>query len=402
MLDGLNVGRVFMERIYSISEITNKIKSILEEGVGYVSLEGEVSNFKPHSSGHLYFTLKDANAAISAFMFKWKASSLKFSMRDGLAVKAFGNISLYPKRGVYQINVERMEVSGEGDILKMLEERKKKLAKEGLFDQNKKKKLPFLPRRVAIITSPTGAAVRDIIRVASERNPRLELIVLPALVQGEEAAVSIVSQLKIAILHNIADVIIVGRGGGSIEDLLPFSEENVVREIAKSSIPIISSVGHEIDWAISDYAADARAATPTEAAVMVRPVLLDVMQKLRKTQEALLNAIMQRVERLKLLCASFDAEHLELMFRRVEQPLLLRFDDAKEALLRNMQERLQDLKRRNELLRAMLISPKDILKRGYAIVTNKKGQTITKAKEVEKGEELKIEVYEGAFDAKVF
>ena len=389
-----------MERIYSISEITNKIKNILEEGVGYVALEGEVSNFKPHSSGHLYFTLKDANASISAFMFKWKAASLKFLMRDGLVVKAFGNISLYPKRGVYQINVERMEASGEGDILKMLEERKKKLAKEGLFDQSRKKKLPFMPRRVAIITSPTGAAVQDIIRVASERNPKLELIVLPSLVQGEDAATSIITGLKIAMLHDIADVIIVGRGGGSIEDLLPFSDEGVVREIAKSSIPVISSVGHEIDWAISDYVADARAATPTEAAVMVSPILSDVMQKIQKTKDSLLNAIMQRVERLKLLCASFDAEHLELMFRRVEQPLLFRFDDAKESLLRNMQQRLEELKRRNELLRARLISPKDILRRGYAIVTNKKGRAITKAKEVEKGEELKVEVYEGAFDVK--
>lgn len=392
-----------MEKVYSISEITNRVKDILEKNVGYVVLEGEVSNYKAQTSGHLYFTLKDDNAAISAVMFKMRASGLKFALKDGLTVKAAGQISVYQKRGVYQVVIDKMELSGEGDILRMLELRKQKLDSEGLFDPKRKRKLPFLPEKVAIITSPTGAAVQDIINVCTRRNPRLQLNILPAVVQGEEAAPSLIKQLKIANLHNLGDVIIIGRGGGSIEDLLPFSDEGVVREIASSNIPVISSVGHEIDWALSDYASDVRAPTPSAAAELVTPLLSDVIEELNKAHEGLINSINNRIEKLKLLCSSFSGERLELMFRRIEQPFLMRFDDAKEALLQNMKERILETKRYHELLQERLkgVSPKDILKRGFSIVTNDKGKVVTSSKNVKKCEKLNVMTYNGSFDVSV-
>lgn len=392
-----------MEKVYSISEITNKVKDILERNVGYVVLEGEISNYKAQSSGHLYFTLKDDNAAISAVMFKMRAVGLKFAIKDGLTVKASGQITVYQKRGVYQIVIDKMELSGEGDILRMLELRKQKLANEGLFDSKRKRRLPFLPEKVAIITSPTGAAVQDIINVCTRRNPKLQLNILPAVVQGEEAAPSLIKQLKIANLHNLGDVIIIGRGGGSIEDLLPFSDEGVVREIASSNIPVISSVGHEIDWALSDYASDVRAPTPSAAAELVTPLLSDVVEELSKAHEGLINSINNRIEKLKLLCSSFSGERLELMFRRIEQPFLMRFDDAKEALLRNMKERILEVKRYHLLLKERLkgMSPKDILKRGFSIVTNEKGKPVASAKNVKEAEKLNVMTYDGSFDVSV-
>lgn len=392
-----------MEKVYSISEITNKIKDILEKNIGCVTLEGEISNYKTQSSGHLYFTLKDETSSISAVMFRMRAISLKFALKDGLTVKVSGQIAVYQKRGVYQIVVDKMELSGEGDILRLLELRKQKLASEGLFDSKRKRRLPFLPEKVAIITSSTGAAVQDIINICTRRNPRLQLNILPAVVQGEDAVPSLIKQLRIANLHGLGDVIIIGRGGGSIEDLLAFSDEDVVREIAASSIPTISSVGHEIDWALSDYVADVRAPTPSAAAELVTPLLSDVIDELKETREALISSIKNRIERLKLLCSSFTGEHLELMFRRIEQPFLMRFDDAKENLLSNMKERILECKRYHELLQERLkgLSPKDILKRGFSIVTDEKGKVVKSAKTVKKSEKLNVMTYGGSFDVSV-
>lgn len=392
-----------MEKVYSISEITNKIKDILEKNIGCVTLEGEISNYKAQSSGHLYFTLKDETSSISAVMFRMRAISLKFALKDGLTVKVSGQIAVYQKRGVYQIVVDKMELSGEGDILRLLELRKQKLASEGLFDSKRKRRLPFLPEKVAIITSSTGAAVQDIINICTRRNPRLQLNILPAVVQGEDAVPSLIKQLRIANLHGLGDVIIIGRGGGSIEDLLAFSDEDVVREIAASSIPTISSVGHEIDWALSDYVADVRAPTPSAAAELVTPLLSDVIDELKETREELISSIKNRIERLKLLCSSFTGEHLELMFRRIEQPFLMRFDDAKENLLSNMKERILECKRYHELLQERLkgLSPKDILKRGFSIVTDEKGKVVKSAKTVKKSEKLNVMTYGGSFDVSV-
>ncbi|HOC30116.1 MAG TPA: exodeoxyribonuclease VII large subunit, partial [Treponemataceae bacterium] len=248
-----------------IAEITSLIKEILEGSFPLVTLEGEISNYRPSSTGHLYFTLKDESSAIASVMFKGKARYLPFAPADGMLVRATGSISVYEARGTYQIIIDRMEAAGTGDILRILEERKRSLAAEGLFDQDRKREIPEIPERIAVITSPTGAAVRDILQIVRRRNPAISVVILPAPVQGPEAPPVLVRQLETANRYHMADVIIIGRGGGSLEDLLPFSDEAVVWAVAGSKIPVISAVGHEIDWTLCDFAADLRVPTPSAA-----------------------------------------------------------------------------------------------------------------------------------------
>ncbi len=257
------------ERPLSVSALTALVKELLEESLPSVLVEGEISNCRPASSGHLYFTLKDKGAMLQAVMFRYRSKVTGFEPVDGALARARGNITVYAARGQYQMIVERLERAGEGDILAMLEDRKRALAAEGLFDESRKRALPRFPSRVAIVTSPTGAAIRDILNVLKRRNAGMDLVVLPTAVQGEAAAAQIASQIAAANRLSLGDVLIVGRGGGSIEDLLPFSDELVVRAIAASRIPVISAVGHEIDWALSDFAADLRAPTPSAAAELV-------------------------------------------------------------------------------------------------------------------------------------
>ncbi len=393
-----------MAKIYSVGEITAEIKKLLENGFGKISLEGEISNFRPSSAGHLYFTLKDQKASIQAVMFKGRSLGLSFSPKDGMTVVAEGEISVYEARGSYQIIVEKMSLAGEGDILKMLEERKRRLAAEGLFDTERKKPLPFFPKTIAVITSSTGAAVRDIINVTKRRNEKINIIVLPAVVQGDAAAENLVRQLKIADMHKLGDVIIIGRGGGSLEDLLPFSDEELVRAIADCETPVISAVGHEIDWAISDFAADMRAPTPSAAAELATPNLNDILYAIDSRRAEIGKALSSRIEKIRLILASFKPESLELRFRNIQQPMLARFDDAKEEILMGMQERLKDAKHRVSLLNKILegANPQMILNRGYSIVREvESGKTIRNAETVVKGTMLEVQAAKGKLRAKV-
>ncbi|HPO03165.1 MAG TPA: exodeoxyribonuclease VII large subunit, partial [Treponemataceae bacterium] len=269
------------ERPVKISEITAIIKEILEGSFPSVLLEGEISNYRPSSTGHLYFTLKDDSSSISAVMFKGRSRQLAFVPRDGMLVRAKGSISVYEARGTYQIIIDSMEQAGTGDILRLLEERKQRLAREGLFDEKRKRPIPFFPERIAVITSPTGAAVRDIVQILRRRNPAIHIVILPASVQGSEAPESLARQIETANRFAMADLIIIGRGGGSLEDLLPFSDESVVRSIAASKIPVISAVGHETDWSLSDLAADVRAPTPSAAAELASPLAEDILDTIR-------------------------------------------------------------------------------------------------------------------------
>ncbi|RPJ08472.1 MAG: exodeoxyribonuclease VII large subunit, partial [Spirochaetaceae bacterium] len=321
------------DRIFSITEITSLIQSLLEEGFPDIRIEGEISNFRPASSGHLYFSLKDKDSIIQAVMFKNRSQGLGFKPADGMLVRARGSLSVYPKRGNYQIICEEMELAGEGDILAMLEERKRRLAAEGLFDSERKKKLPLFPSRLAVVTSPTGAAIRDILRVLSRRHAGLSIIVLPAAVQGQEAASQIASQIRTANRFKMADVIITGRGGGSLEDLLPFSDEQVVRAIAESKIPVISAVGHEIDFALSDFAADLRAPTPSAAAEMVTASREELSRRVQELGVTLTREMDGRISGLKQRLSHFTIPLLERDFHTFLQPLLQRVDDAKEEIL---------------------------------------------------------------------
>ena len=313
-----------------------------------------------------------------------------------------GSLSVYEQRGSYQIIVETMELAGEGAILKMLEERKQKLAREGLFDQSRKRPLPFFPLRIAVITSPTGAALRDILTVLSRRNRTVSVTVLPAPVQGAEAAPVLARQLETANRYKLGELIIIGRGGGSLEDLLPFSDEAVVRAVAASEIPVISAVGHEIDWALTDFAADVRAPTPSAAAELAVPVLDEITDTITQIQSDMLHSIGRAVERIRLTIKGFTPESLEMKFRRIEQPLLMRLDDAKENLLYTMQARLTDTKHRLTLLTRTIegANPQEILNRGYSIVYNRQtGLVLRRAQDAAAARELRIRLADGEIEA---
>lgn len=391
------------DKIFTVSELNGIIKEILEE-FPVITLEGEISNYRPNSSGHLYFNLKDNSSIISAVMFRGAAYSLSFAPKDGMKVQVTGKLSVYGPQGKYQIIISKMSIAGEGDILRMIEERKRKLAAEGLFDQTKKKKLPAFPKTIGIVTSPTGAALRDILQITKRRNKCISVNIFPALVQGTDAAATIAQQINTANAFNLCDVLIVGRGGGSLEDLLPFSEECVVRAIAESHIPVVSAVGHEIDWALSDYAADLRAPTPSAAAEIVVPQLSEIKTILLQYSNELYENSMNRVEKIKLMIKSFKPENLEMQFRSIEQPLLQRFDNAKEGLFQNIIQKLRDTRQYIENCETVLenASPQTIFNRGYSMVRNKNsGEIVRSTENVQEGSELEIVPASGKITATV-
>lgn len=391
------------DKIFTVSELNGIIKEILE-GFPVITLEGEISNYRPNSSGHLYFNLKDNSSIISAVMFRGAAYSLSFAPKDGMKVQVTGKLSVYGPQGKYQIIISKMSIAGEGDILRMIEERKQKLAAEGLFDQTKKKKLPAFPKTIGIVTSPTGAALRDILQITKRRNKCISVNIFPALVQGTDAAATIAQQIKTANAFNLCEVLIVGRGGGSLEDLLPFSEECVVRAIAESHIPVVSAVGHEIDWALSDYAADLRAPTPSAAAEIVVPQLSEIKTILLQYSNELYENSMNRVEKIKLMIKSFKPENLEMQFRSIEQPLLQRFDNAKEGLFQNIIQKLRDTRQYIENCETVLenASPQTIFNRGYSMVRNKNsGEIVRSTENIQEGTELEIVPASGKITATV-
>jgi len=387
----------------SVSELTELIKTCLEGTFSEVTVEGEISNYRPSSTGHLYFTLKDAGAALQVVMFKNRLRALTFIPRDGQRVKARGSISVYPQRGTYQLVCEYLEEAGTGDILAMLEERKRRLAAEGLFDEARKRSIPRFPETVGVISSPTGAAVQDILNILRRRAAGIRVIIIPTPVQGSEAGPIIARRIEQANQWHLADVLIVGRGGGSLEDLLPFSEEVVVRAVANSEIPVISAVGHEIDWALSDFAADLRAPTPSAAAELVSANRQETLEMVRGYRRLLEDSIQGRLDRARLLIKPFAPENLELRFRAILQPRLVRFDDAKEGLLLGMKDRLTRARRKLELAVNTLesSSPLAILERGYAVVQDaESGAIIRRASEAAPGKLLQIRPMEGLFTAR--
>lgn len=388
---------------FTVSELTDQIRATLETGFGSVIVEGELSNCRPSSTGHLYFTLKDANAAISAVMFKNRLRFLSFEPRDGMLLRVRGSLSVYAQRGTYQIICEELEEAGTGDILAVLEKRKRQFAAEGLFDEDRKRPLPRFPETVGVVSSPTGAAVRDILNILKRRAAGIGVIILPAPVQGNDAATIIARRIEQANQWALADVLIIGRGGGSLEDLLPFSEEAVVRAVAASAIPVVSAVGHEIDWALSDFAADLRAPTPSAAAELVSEDRLDILDTLARMAGELRNAMEYKLDRIKLLLKPFALSDLEYRFRSILQPRLVRFDDAKEALLTNLSERIGELRRRLELAQTTLeaASPQAILERGFSVVTNREtGAVIRRSADAKPGDRLSIHPLEGIINAR--
>ncbi len=292
------------QRILTVSDLTALVRDRLEEGFPDLWVEGEVSNLRTPSSGHVYFTLKDATSQIRAVLFRAGALRLRFSLKEGLQLVVRGRLTVYESRGEYQIVLDYLEPKGFGARQLALEQLKERLAREGLFDPSRKRPLPFLPRRVGIITSLTGAAIRDMLAVLRRRCPILGIVIAPVPVQGEDAAAQIAAAVRSLSASKLVDVMIVGRGGGSLEDLWCFNEEIVVRAIAASAVPVVSAVGHEIDVTLADFAADTRAPTPSAAAEMVAPVLDDLLGGLREASSRLKHSMRARLRGERQTCAA--------------------------------------------------------------------------------------------------
>lgn len=383
----------FRGRCLKVFELTALIKETLESQFYSIQVEGEVSNFRPSGAGHCYFTLKDSNSMISAVLFKNTAKNLSYLPADGELVKVTGDVSVYPQRGSYQIVCHTIEKAGEGEILARLEKLKKKLADEGLFDEGNKKKIPLMPGRIGVVTSPTGAAIRDILRVLKRRNNRINLVVLPAQVQGEEAAAAIASQIRRANMLRIADVLIVGRGGGSLEDLLPFSDEQVVRAVHESEIPVISAVGHEIDFALSDFAADLRAPTPSAAAEIVSAESAKLEGQIGELAYSIRRSLERKAEILRLRLENSSARQLQRLFSGRLNNASQRFDECTESIGRLSREKLKTARLRLSLAVSNITaeSPAEILKKGYAAVFSRPGgKQIKSAFETAPGNDISV------------
>jgi len=374
-------------RIYTVSDLTARIRDLLARSFTDVSVQGEISNCRPASSGHIYFTLKDERAQVRCVLFKQQQRGMKFRPEDGLKVTVRGSVGVFEARGEYQIYVESVEPLGRGALQVAFEQLKKRLDAEGLFDPARKKALPLLPSRIGLITSPTGAAVRDVVRILKRRFPNVHLMLYPVRVQGEGAAEEIVQALAHFNRKRSADVILLARGGGSIEDLWAFNEERVARAIAACLVPVISGVGHETDFTIADFVADVRASTPSAAAELVVQTRREFDKHVADLRESL-----ESLVRYRLL--EWSRRVHELSGRRgFRRPL---------DLLRQRRQRADELTSRLALgLRARLAlqlperSPLKVLERGYAIATDTAGVVLRDANQVRIGEEVKIRLHRG-------
>jgi exodeoxyribonuclease VII large subunit len=325
-------------QIYSVSEITGDVKSILESAFDSVWIEGEISNLRIPGSQHAYFILKDNRSQIRCVLFKGFRAGLKFQPEDGDQVLLFGHITVYESRGNYQVIVERIEPKGLGALQKAFEKLKARLMQEGLFNEDKKKPIPPFPWKVGVVTSATGAAVRDIINIIHRRNPKVSVLVYPVKVQGEGAAEEISEAIQQMNKINDLDVLIVGRGGGSIEDLWAFNEEVVARAISESTLPVVSAVGHEIDFTIADFAADLRAPTPSAAAELVVPILDEKLQKLSILSEQLLLVLQNKVDKYSDLLKRFIERRFFKDPMYIMQPQTQRLDDLNNRLFRGLEQ----------------------------------------------------------------
>jgi exodeoxyribonuclease VII large subunit len=441
-------GRTSARTIWSVSELSRQLSTALEERFPTVWVEGEISNFKVYGSGHAYFTLKDEGAQIRAVLFRNRMRRIRFEPGDGLHVLAFGAIEIYPQRGEYQLVVELLEPRGLGALQLAFEQLKERLGREGLFDQARKRPLPRFPRKIGIVTSPRGAALHDMLRVIGRRFGEIHVVLAPAKVQGDGAAAEVAQGIRELNALGSVDVIIVGRGGGSLEDLASFNDEMLARTIAASKIPVISAVGHEVDFTIADFVADVRAATPSQAAELVvrekravaesvgdlRGRLVRAMSRRLQAQRARLDAVRERrvltdphrplrdlsrrvdeaVERL-VRAARASLRHaahaLELATRdlRARNPVVRtrhdrrRLDDLAGRLDRALARGLD--RRRHRLVgaagRLNSLSPLAVLGRGYSLTLSASGQIVRSVGQVAVGDEVSVMLHEGRLDARV-
>lgn len=389
-------------KVVSVSQITGYIKGILEKDIhlNNIWIQGEISNFKHHSSGHMYFTLKDRSSSLRCIMFRSRAGLLGFIPREGMAVMARGNIAVYERDGQYQLYVEEMQQQGIGALYTAFINLKERLEKEGLFEQSRKRMLPGFPRKIGVITSPTGAAVRDIVTVISRRCPQVHIILIPVAVQGDEAPGQIAEGIRLANSIEDIEVIIVGRGGGSIEELWAFNTEVVARSIGTSRIPVVSAVGHETDYTIADFVADLRAPTPSAAAEIVVPDLAEIKKQVTSLTQRLVFGIRSKVRTCReraerCMDTQFLRRPKDDLFRKMQDvdQLVKRLNQAVTAVAGEKKNRLAlQVSRLNDL------SPLATLGRGYAICRDKQGKVVNKTEQVINGEHLEIVLQDGLVD----
>ena len=388
-----------------VSELNGYIKNIIDgdEMLANVYIKGEISNFKRHYSGHLYFTLKDETSLIKCVMFKSYTNYLNFEPKDGMSVVILGSVSVFERDGVYQVYAKGMEPEGVGALYKAYEKLKAKLSEEGLFDEAHKKPIPILPRAIGVVTSKTGAVIRDIINVTTRRLPNVNIILYPAAVQGEGAAQTIVNGIKYFNKAKNVDTIIIGRGGGSLEDLWPFNEEITARAIYESEIPIISAVGHETDFTIADFVADLRAPTPSAAVELAVPDVLEVRWKLENINKRLANSLRKKVENVRIKYDNIkNSRALKNPYDALRQKMIV-CDNLYKNIENNFSLKVKDrhIKLVGFIGRLENLSPLKTMLRGYSIVENLDGKVIKSVNDLSKNDEISIRLNDGKRKAKI-
>ena len=383
----------------SVTELTSHIRRLFEDDplLSRVRVRGELSNFRRHHSGHCYFTLKDSGASLRCVMFRSRAAALRFEPADGIQVRISGHVSIYERDGSYQLYADSMLADGLGDLSLAFAKLREKLLAEGLFDESRKKALPLLPRAIGVVTSPTGAVIRDIVSVTRRRHAGIPILLVPAQVQGEEAPEQIVRGIQLLDRSGRVDVIIIGRGGGSIEELWAFNDERVVRAIAAAVTPVVSAVGHQTDFTLSDFAADLRAATPSAAAELTTPDRAALTQRLLSAQHRLNQGLRHRLIRRRLRLERCLASRL---FRRpgeLLQARVQRLDQIQERLATAIMNLMNRKRQRWQLAdeKLNLLNPLRVLQRGYSVVRRFDGEVVRQAETVRQGERLDVWLQEG-------
>lgn len=391
-------------KIYTISELNSMIKTILqqEELLQYIQVQGEISNYKRYASGHAYFTIKDANSNLKAVIFNSRVQKLNFQPVNGMQIVALGSITVYERDGVYQLMVERILPSGQGDMQLLFERLKAKFEQEGLFATQHKKSLPLVPKAIGVITSPDGAAIRDIIKVSKLRYPGVKIYLAPVRVQGLQSEAEINQAIDLLNRITNIEVIILGRGGGSKEDLWVFNSESVVRKVYASRIPIISAVGHEIDTTLVDYVADVRAATPSQAAELAVPVYQVLQEKVARLQKLAVQLQKQRLLRLRFRVEACQNNYIfrnpQLVFRKYRQNLV----QKQEQLIKLSSEllNLKQRKYRELLIKLEASSPLKVLARGFACITSE-GEIVRRIAQIKPQAQLELTLIDGVILAEV-
>lgn len=388
------------QNIITVSQLNQYLRALLDGDpvLQSVCIRGELSNYKIYPSGHHYFTLKDSDAAIRCVMFKSSAAHLRFSPENGMGATAFGRITVYPRDGVYQLYVSALLPQGTGDLAAAFEQLKKKLSAEGLFDAEHKKPIPRFPSRIAVVTSGAGAAVRDIIRVCGARWPMAKLLILPVRVQGAEAPPEIVGALRYANRWKVADLIITGRGGGSLEDLWAFNDERVARAIFESEIPVISAVGHEPDVTIADYVADLRAATPSNGAELAVPDGEELREMLSAASARCTQAMKKRLDACRAALNELSARSVLRSPTGYIDRKRMELDIQRERLNAAQERRVSEVRREMVRLSASLdaLSPLKVLSRGYAVVSSGDGSILRKTADAEIGDRISVALSDGS------